>query len=128
MEKSKDWDFNKITRRGTHKSGLMVYQECTCKKDTVNINFINETSWYDMMSEKGMTDEQIEKLKLDIGNEYIAMCKELPIRNGVVNYHIPTKEEKIAKILAFKEHSRRLGMQVLKDIYRLKNGRWREDL
>lgn len=125
---NKNWEFNKITRKGTHKSGLMVYQETTCKKDTVNVYFINETQWYDIMSEKGMSDEQIEQMKMDIGNEYISMCKSLPVRNGVINYHIPTKEEKIAKILAYKEHNRRMGTQILKDIFRLKNGRWREDL
>ena len=123
----KEWEFNKITRKAKHHTGLMIYQDATPKKDTVNINFLNEAQWSDWMAEKGMNDETIEEFKLALGNEYIAMCKELPIRNGVVNYHIPTKEEKIAKILAFKEHNRRLGMQVLKGIYRLKNGNWRND-
>ena len=122
----KEWKFNKITRQGTHISGLNVYQESTPKKDTVNILFINESSWYDKLSEKGMSDEDIEKLKIDIGNQYISICKSLPVRNGVVNYHIPTKEEKIAKIKAFKQHSRRMGRDVLESIYVLKNGRWRE--
>lgn len=127
MKEDSNWDFNKITRKGTHKSGLMVYQETTCKKDTVNIYFINEASWSDNLSAQGMSDEQIEQLKMDIGNEYIDMCKALPVRNGVVNYHIPTKEEKIAKIKAYKEHYRRISSQVLYDTFRLKNGNWRND-
>lgn len=122
----KEWKFNKITREGTHCSGLQVYQETTNKKDTVNILFINESSWYDRLSEQGMNDSDIEKLKNDIGNQYISMCKSLPIRNGVINYHIPTKEEKIAKIMAYKQHNRRLCRDVLNSLFRLKNGRWRE--
>lgn len=123
-----DWEFNKITRKAKHKTGLDIYQQATCKKDTVEVYFINETQWYDNMQEQGYSTEDLDKMLVEIGKEYIDMCKALPVKNGVVNYHIPTKEEKIAKILRFKNHSRRIGLKVLKDIYRLKNGRWREDL
>lgn len=123
---SKDWYFNSITKEGRHKSGLCFRLEKSDIPNTANVGVMNEVSWSDSLSEQGYSNESIDSMLLTISNEYVSLCKNSRVLNGITNFHIPTKEEKIKKILSFKERSRRLGKKVIEQIEYYEQKKWRD--
>lgn len=124
--KDNDWFFNSITKEGRHKSGLAFRLEKSSEPNTANVGVLNEISWSDNLSEQGYSNEDIDKLLQSISQEYVSLCQNSRILNHITNFHIPTKEEKIQKILAFKERSRRLGNKIMEQIKYYEQKRWRD--
>lgn len=119
-------DFNIITRKAVDSWGLEFHLEHSNEPNTAFIKCDNEIQWWDEKIAKGF---QPNELNTHLSLAYLSYKKGnemLPIKNGITTFRQMTKEEKMAKIQANKDRSRRLGKGVLEAIARIKNNTWRE--